>query len=40
MSDPYDRWRPPSRDSQSPFVTREQEERAPSRIWGRREEAL
>jgi putative ABC transport system ATP-binding protein len=40
MSDPHERFRPPSRDGHSPFVTREQEDRPVQRIWGRRQEAL
>ncbi len=40
MSDPHERFRPPSRQSTSPFVTREQEDRPVQNIWGRREESL
>lgn len=40
MSDPHERFRPPSRQSSSPFVTREQEDRPVQKIWGRREESL
>ena len=40
MSDPHERFRPPSRQSTSPFVTRDQEDRPVQNIWGRREESL
>jgi putative ABC transport system ATP-binding protein len=40
MSDPNERFKPPSREGASPFVTRDREDRPVTRAWGRREQEL